>query len=318
VSKLLGVLWLLLFISAPAAAIAQDAPSDAAKPARKRKKPKAPGRRPISLDEAAQRARRGEAKPPPEVAPEAPLPETPKPETIPAAAAPPPEPVFSREFRVTTGLLEHFRSVLVQYGAWKTDPELGLVWVPNGDDVGRNFAPYVSNGHWAVTEQRHWVWVSDYPWGHITFHYGQWEWRADDGWVWVPGTTWAPAWVVWRLTPKGYDYTAWAPTPARQTYRVELDDEVPRYHATPRRVRGPLRFMFVFNQYLFSHGVGDHVIWDSEVSAWLGARSKTFKRHGASLRPASPSFAQALLPEYLTPVDRLPISHPRIAPFEVE
>jgi hypothetical protein len=309
VSKLLGVLCLVFLIASPEVAAAQD--GVAPKPQKVRRKKRVVGehwgRRALSVDEAARRAARGGAKPPPEET--APL--------VPVAPAEP-EPVFVRPTRVTTGLLEHFRSELVQYGKWKNDAELGLVWVPNADDVGRNFAPYVSRGSWAVTEAGAWTWVSDYPFGHITFHYGQWEWREEDGWVWVPGTTWAPAWVVWRLTSKGYDYTAWAPTPARQTNALDLSGEVPRYHATPRKARGPLRFMFVFNQYLFSHDVGDHVIWDSDVAAWLGARSKTFKRHGASLKPASPSFAQAMLPEYLTPIDRIDITHPRIAPFEVE
>jgi hypothetical protein len=30
------------------------------------------------------------------------------------------------------------------------------------------------------------------------------------GWVWVPGTEWAPAWVAWRYTD---DYVGWAPLP---------------------------------------------------------------------------------------------------------
>ena len=33
---------------------------------------------------------------------------------------------------------------------------------------------------------------------------------AGTGWVWVPGYTWAPAWVSWRY---GDGYAGWAPLP---------------------------------------------------------------------------------------------------------
>jgi hypothetical protein len=32
----------------------------------------------------------------------------------------------------------------------------------------------------------------------------------DTGWVWVPGSEWAPAWVSWRESD---DYIGWAPLP---------------------------------------------------------------------------------------------------------
>ncbi|HZR19586.1 MAG TPA: DUF6600 domain-containing protein, partial [Verrucomicrobiae bacterium] len=49
---------------------------------------------------------------------------------------------------------------------------------------------------------------SDEPWGWACFHYGQWVYDPSYGWVWLPGTEWAPAWVVWRQAP---DYIGWAP-----------------------------------------------------------------------------------------------------------
>ena len=38
---------------------------------------------------------------------------------------------------------------------------------------------------------------------------GYWAWDGR-GWVWVPGTVWAPAWVSWRY---GGGYVGWAPLP---------------------------------------------------------------------------------------------------------
>src|SRR5258708_24450962 len=40
------------------------------------------------------------------------------------------------------------------------------------------------------------------------YHYGSWLYDPAYGWVWIPGTEWAPAWVVWREAP---DYIGWAP-----------------------------------------------------------------------------------------------------------
>jgi hypothetical protein len=41
-------------------------------------------------------------------------------------------------------------------------------------------------------------------------HYGRWVYADGIGWVWVPGTTWAPAWVAWA---SGDDWVGWAPLP---------------------------------------------------------------------------------------------------------
>jgi hypothetical protein len=34
--------------------------------------------------------------------------------------------------------------------------------------------------------------------------------RSDTGWVWIPGSRWAPAWVSWR---ESSDHVGWAPLP---------------------------------------------------------------------------------------------------------
>ena len=99
---------------------------------------------------------------------------------------------------------QEFYDELEPYGTWVYDPQYGDVWIPDAED---DFRPYASRGHWVLTEYGN-TWVSDYPWGWATFHYGR--WRFDDyyGWEWIPGYEWAPAWVSWR---QGGGYYGWAP-----------------------------------------------------------------------------------------------------------
>ena len=61
--------------------------------------------------------------------------------------------------------IRDFRPVLAPYGRWVDDPVYGLIWVPNQSVVGDDFQPYVTAGHWEVTDDGQWLWVSDYPWG---------------------------------------------------------------------------------------------------------------------------------------------------------
>ena len=106
-----------------------------------------------------------------------------------------------------------FHDELSPYGAWVEDSTYGLVWVPNAQAVGPDFAPYVSAGHWAMTDGGDWLWVSDYSWGWVTFHYGRWIWIPGRGWAWIAGRRYAPSWVVWRTGYDDYGYVGWAPMP---------------------------------------------------------------------------------------------------------
>jgi hypothetical protein len=109
--------------------------------------------------------------------------------------------------------LTDFRAELDPYGTWTDDARYGTVWIPSSVVVGSDFAPYRTGGHWAVADDGQWLWVSDYSWGHIPFHYGRWVWIASTGWAWIPGRVYAPAWVIWRTGEPGYDYLGWAPMP---------------------------------------------------------------------------------------------------------
>jgi len=77
---------------------------------------------------------------------------------------------------------------LDQNGTWRTDRNLGPVWVPT--HVSREWAPY-RDGHWAWVDPWGWTWVDDAPSGFVTSHYGRWAHVDNDGnggggWAWVP------------------------------------------------------------------------------------------------------------------------------------
>jgi hypothetical protein len=109
--------------------------------------------------------------------------------------------------------LTEFRTTLDGHGAWVDDPTYGTVWVPAASEVGTDFQPYVTAGHWTYAEDTSWVWVSDYDWGWAPFHYGRWVYLPGNGWSWIPGRRYAGAWVVWRTGPVDYGYIGWAPAP---------------------------------------------------------------------------------------------------------
>ncbi len=99
---------------------------------------------------------------------------------------------------------DDFYQSLSPYGQWVEDPVYGYVWSP-GEDA--SFRPYYTNGHWVMTEYGN-TWVSDYPWGWACFHYGRWTYDDYYGWLWIPGSSWGPAWVSWRY---GDGFYGWAP-----------------------------------------------------------------------------------------------------------
>ena len=99
--------------------------------------------------------------------------------------------------------LQSFESGLAPYGDWVSTPSYGSAWRPR---VASGWRPYYY-GRWEWTNEG-WLWVSEEPFGWATYHYGRWAWDAGQGWLWVPGYQWAPAWVSWRY---GADVVGWAP-----------------------------------------------------------------------------------------------------------
>jgi hypothetical protein len=107
--------------------------------------------------------------------------------------------------------LSDFGPTLDPHGSWVDDPTYGTIWTPNPEEVGSDFAPYVSAGHWAYDDGD--VWESDYTWGWAAFHYGRWVFTRDRGWSWIPGRLYADAWVVWRVGEDASGYVGWSPMP---------------------------------------------------------------------------------------------------------
>ena len=106
--------------------------------------------------------------------------------------------------------VEDFEAPLARFGTWIDDPQHGRIWQPAPDVAGADFAPYASDGTWVVTDDGQWVFRSrwDDGFGWATYHYGRWVDHDCFGWVWVPGTHWAPAWVDWR---HGGGHVGWVP-----------------------------------------------------------------------------------------------------------
>lgn len=120
-----------------------------------------------------------------------------------AVLAPKPASAF---VSVTIGI-SYFHDTLAPYGRWVVTEPYGEVWVPTG--IAAGWDPYW-DGEWIWTDYG-WTWVSYDPWADVTYHYGTWVWVEPYGWVWEPGTVWAPAWVTWAWTD---GYIGWAPVPA--------------------------------------------------------------------------------------------------------
>jgi hypothetical protein len=105
---------------------------------------------------------------------------------------------------VQVGAVADFRAPLAPYGAWFDYKDHGNCWRPA--HVEADWQPYTV-GSWQWTDAG-WYWQSDEPWAWATYHYGSWDYDPSYGWVWIPATDWAPAWVTWRDSD---DYIGWAP-----------------------------------------------------------------------------------------------------------
>ena len=106
---------------------------------------------------------------------------------------------------------EYVRNQLAPYGSWIEIPGYGLCWSPSVAAQDPSWRPYADQGQWVYTDGGL-FWQSGYPWGDIAFHYGRWAHAGRFGWIWTPGSDWAPAWVAWRHG-EAEGYIGWAPLP---------------------------------------------------------------------------------------------------------
>ena len=154
--------------------------------------------------------------------------------------------------------LDNFRQPLDPYGQWVEDPVYGTVWVPNSTTVGPDFVPYETAGHWGLTTDDQWIWVSDYDWGWAPFHYGRWVWIDGRGWSWIAGSVYAPAWVVWQTGYYDEAYVGWAPMAPTWYWRGGV--------ATRFVVNPAARFVYVPSHQVFRPGLREHVVPEARVS----------------------------------------------------
>jgi hypothetical protein len=153
--------------------------------------------------------------------------------------------------------LTDFEPALDPHGTWVDDPTYGTVWAPNPNEVGADFTPYVSAGHWAYDDS--YVWVSDYTWGWVAFHYGRWIWIGERGWAWIPGRLYADAWVVWRIGDGTTAYVGWAPMSPTWGWRGGV--------AGPFGVVARELFVFCPSYELFAPNVAPWVATDDPATA---------------------------------------------------
>lgn len=153
------------------------------------------------------------------------------------------EPFSPRQASAQPGIsvpVQTFYNELAPYGQWVPSPMYGSVWIPN---VGQDFQPYATDGHWVVTEFGN-TWVSDYPWGWAPFHYGRWYFDNQFGWAWIPGSDWGPAWVSWR---SGGGYYGWAPLGPGLDINVNINIPAPYWTFVPQ--------VYITSPYLYSYRV---------------------------------------------------------------
>ena len=99
--------------------------------------------------------------------------------------------------------LRPYSSQLDQNGAWQYEAPYGNVWYPT---VTADWRPYFY-GYWSSVPVYGWTWIGYDPWAWPTHHYGRWGF-AHSRWFWIPGRTFAPAWVSWGTAP---GYVSWCP-----------------------------------------------------------------------------------------------------------
>ena len=100
--------------------------------------------------------------------------------------------------------IRYYSDDLDDHGEWVDVPDVGWCWRPRG--VVADWRPYWQ-GRWGAYDGGM-TWVSDDPWGYVTFHFGRWGWHSGWGWYWMPGRYYSPAWVAWNWNS---GYYGWAP-----------------------------------------------------------------------------------------------------------
>ena len=130
--------------------------------------------------------------------------------------------------------LDYFYAALDPLGDWIEVAPYGHCWQPR-EARTPGWRPY-TDGTWVSTAYG-WTWKANEPFGWATYHYGRWARIKRLGWVWVPGSEWAPAWVAWRRSEQ---YVGWAPLPPEAHSGTGFNAGVDSYYYI-----GPASYNFV-------------------------------------------------------------------------
>ncbi len=106
------------------------------------------------------------------------------------------------------------------YGEWVWDDLYGYVWRPSYNDYypWGSWQPYYY-GQWSEANGQL-FWVPMESWGWVPYHLGLWTWNKKRGWLWIPGSAFAPAWVSWGFFG---DYCSWRPWSFEDWYFSDMD-----------------------------------------------------------------------------------------------
>jgi hypothetical protein len=149
------------------------------------------------------------------------------------AASTPPPPVITVGKAVSADY-SLFYERLAPEGRWFDVTGYGYCFQPRVARVS-TWRPYV-DGCWSWTSLG-WSWQSNEPFGWATYHYGRWVHLTQYGWLWVPGSEWAPAWVAWR---QSRDHVGWAPLPPERGPCVSVQRD-----CDSRYGLGPASYTFI-------------------------------------------------------------------------
>ena len=97
------------------------------------------------------------------------------------------------------------------HGEWLWDRYCGYVWRPFLNDHSYpwgGWMPYYQ-GRW-TSVQGQLFWVPSEPWGWVPYHLGIWMWNKKKGWLWIPGSVFAPAWVDWAFFYGRFCWRPWS------------------------------------------------------------------------------------------------------------
>ncbi len=144
-----------------------------------------------------------------------------------------------------------FYNELSPYGDWVRHRQYGWVWFPRHTYAG--WRPY-SAGRWVESEYG-WMWVSEEPFGWATYHYGRWAWDRRVGWLWVPGTVWAPAWVAWQ---QGNGYVGWAPLPPAVGFDARIGIRLGGFNLSLGIA--PTRYTFVDERRFLDNRIRNYIV----------------------------------------------------------